>query len=148
MKALGEFLRNCLRNDFSPYFIIQEDDAKNVDVIKAPVGENLITDMCLRGSFKLSRIHVYVSKELATTTISLCLSEDSYPYSANSFLPISGFPRELITEDAKTHGTLSHPSNILYRSIPLSLSQKLSDAEEKRLRRASGSSGIAPTSEI
>lgn len=108
MKALGEFLRNCLRNDFSPYFIVQEDEAKNVDVIKVPVGENLITDMCLRGSFKLNRIRVFVSKELATTTISLCLSEDSYPYSTNSFLPISGFPRELITEDTKNHGRLNY----------------------------------------
>lgn len=104
MKALGEFLRSCLRNDFSPYFIVQEDEAKDGDVVKVPVGENLITDMCLRGSFKLSRIHVFVSKELATTTISLCLSEDSYPYSANSFLPISGFPRELVTEDTKNLG--------------------------------------------
>lgn len=123
MKALGEFLRNCLRNDFSPYFIIQEEDAKNVDVIKVPVGENLITDMCLRGSFKLSRIHVFVSKELATTIISLFLSEDSYPYSANSFLPISGFPRELVTEDAKNHGTLSYPSKNLRPSISISLAK-------------------------
>lgn len=109
MKALGEFLRNCLRKNFSPYFIVQEEEAKNFDVVKVPVGENLITDMCLRRSFKLSRIHVFVSKELATTTISLCLSEDSYPNLPDSFLPISGFPRELITEDTKNHGRSSHP---------------------------------------
>lgn len=128
MKGLGEFLRSCLRNDFSPYFKIQEDEVRAFDVVKIPMGENLITDMCLRGSFKLSRIHVFVSKELANTTISLCLSEDSYPYSSNSLLPISGFPRELITEDAKNHGRLNHPSTINYPEVYLP--QKLSDAEK------------------
>lgn len=67
MKAPRKLLRNCLRNDVSPYFIIQKDEAKNYEVVKIPLGENPMTDMCLRGSFKLSRKHVFVSKKLATT---------------------------------------------------------------------------------
>lgn len=108
MKALKKLLRNCLRNDFSPYFIIQKDEAKNYEVVKIPLGENPMTDMYLRGSFKLSRKHVFVSKELATTTISLCMSEASYPYLANSLLPISAFGRGLVTGKRKNNGRLGH----------------------------------------
>lgn len=108
MKALRKLWRNCLRNDFSRYFIIQEDEAKNGKVFNVPLGEDLITDMGLRRSFKLCRIHVFVSKELATTTISLCMSEGTYPYFANSFLPISGFTREFVAGNRKNYGRLGH----------------------------------------
>lgn len=108
MKALERFLRNRPRHDFLPYLIMKEDESKDGGTAKIPVRENVITGMCLRGTFNPSRIRVIMSKLLATTMISLCMSEDSYPYLADSFIPISGVLRELVTEDGKSHGRLSH----------------------------------------
>lgn len=68
------------------------------------ITENMINDMYLRGIFHLGRIHICMSKELAVTTISLSLQTDPYPHSANSFLPISGFPRELVGEESEMRG--------------------------------------------
>lgn len=66
---------------------------------KVPISEQLITDMILRGRFNTDRIHIAVSKQLSSTTISLCLQEACYPASTDSNLPISGFPRTLMAED-------------------------------------------------
>jgi len=67
--------------------------------------EDIINDMYLRGTFNLQRIQIATSKELSTTEISLCLQTNPYPYSIDSYLPISGFPRELMTEDNISQGT-------------------------------------------
>ncbi|KAJ4391044.1 hypothetical protein N0V93_004658 [Gnomoniopsis smithogilvyi] len=104
MKGLGGFLRNCHRNDFNPYFAVAEEETQLMREVKLPLGESLISDMCLRGTFKFQQFKIFVSKELAATTISLCLTEEPYPISTNSLLPISGFPRELISEDKTTQG--------------------------------------------
>lgn len=103
MKALGEFLRKYLRGTFEPYFIVSEESSPN-NSIKLSITESMISDMCLRGSFNPSKIRIYMSKELSTTNISLCLQTEPYPLSADSNLPISGFPRELVSEDNKIQG--------------------------------------------
>lgn len=104
MKSLGEFLRTCLRGDFEPCFVVE--DAGSDEAVKIPLREARLNDMYLRGTFKLNRIRIVVSKELSTTNIFLCLRTDSepYPHSSNALLPISGFPRELMSEDNQVKG--------------------------------------------
>lgn len=64
----------------------------------------IISSMCLRGSFNLPKICISVSKELSTTNILLGLQTNPYPCSADCYLPISGFPRQLISEEIKPLG--------------------------------------------
>ncbi|KAK1491219.1 hypothetical protein CTAM01_10334 [Colletotrichum tamarilloi] len=116
MKYLGEFLRTCLRGDFEPYFVVEEAGTLPDDASKIPMPEANITDMYLRGTFKLKRIRVVVSKELSTTNIFLCLRTELYPHSSNAFLPISGFPREMMSEDSQRK-TQTPRSNKLLKSV-------------------------------
>jgi hypothetical protein len=87
-----------MKEDFVPYFVVQEDH-KIETMQKVPISEQSISDMMRRGVFRVDRIQITVSKQFASTTISLCLREAAYPLSADSYLPISGFPRKLMTED-------------------------------------------------
>ncbi|KAI0124847.1 hypothetical protein BJ170DRAFT_478611 [Xylariales sp. AK1849] len=105
MKQLGYFLRSCLRNDFEPYFVIEEDKGPGT-VKKRYITENMIHDMVLRGTFNVQQIEVEVSKELSVTTMGLCLHSDPDPSSPDNALPLSGFPRELMTEDGRNQVTL------------------------------------------
>ncbi|KAI1452785.1 hypothetical protein F4805DRAFT_462423 [Annulohypoxylon moriforme] len=101
MKALGGFLRNCLQEHFEPYFVVEEDTSYLGDEVKHIISEKSIEDMYVRGRFDMPNIVIHMSKELAVTTISLSLQSGNYPHTANSYLPISGFPRELVIEDNK-----------------------------------------------
>ncbi|KAI3316635.1 FabD/lysophospholipase-like protein [Xylariaceae sp. AK1471] len=119
MKAMGEFLRKCLRAKFEPFFIVEEQvrSLESFVTLNINITENMINDMYLRGIFQLGRIKIYLSKELAVTTISLSLQTDPYPHSTNAFLPISGFPRELVGEESDIRGrslsTSLHPIRVL-----------------------------------
>ncbi|KAI1374424.1 hypothetical protein F4677DRAFT_447419 [Hypoxylon crocopeplum] len=97
MKALGGFLRKCLRVDFEPRFVVEEDGCRKD--FEITINESMINDMYIRGLFHKPDFKIYLSKELAVTTISLSLQSDPYPHSTNSYLPISGFPRELVGEE-------------------------------------------------
>lgn len=102
MKALGRYIYGCLNGNFEPYFIIHEDrkyDNSETRELKVPISEQSLQEMFVRGRFNAEKIHITVSKQLSSTTISLCLQNASYPVSSNSHLPISGFPRTLMTED-------------------------------------------------
>jgi hypothetical protein len=99
MRALGRYIHECMSRDFEPFFVIQED--KNFDnAIKIPISEEVLRGMCVRGRFKMATVHLSVSKQMSTTTIYLCLQSAPYNVrsSAGSTLPISGFPRTLMTE--------------------------------------------------
>lgn len=101
-----EFLRSCFKNDFSPYFVIEEGEGHEVvEVQRIVIGETEIRNMCLRGVFEID-VTIPVSGDLVSTTISLCISEKPYPDSESQLLPISGFPRTLFSEDKKpvVHG--------------------------------------------
>jgi hypothetical protein len=98
LKALGRFLHRYLTAEFTPYFVIQEDRMIERSR-KIPISEQCISDMIVRGRFEIDRIRITTSKQLSTTTISLCLQESPYPCSSDSHLPISGFPRTLMAED-------------------------------------------------
>ncbi|KAI1362066.1 FabD/lysophospholipase-like protein [Xylaria arbuscula] len=103
MKAMGVLLRKCLGDHFEPFFFIEEQ-GYHVQGVQVVITENIISDMCLRGIFPLDRIRIQMSKELAVTTISLSLQKGPYPHTADALLPISGFPRELVTEDNEAQG--------------------------------------------
>ena len=98
MKNLGSFLNKISGANFAPYFVIQED-IKIESSRQLPISEQCIINMMVQRKFEMDRIRIKTSKQLSTTTISLCLQEDCYPYSVDSYLPISGFPRSLMTED-------------------------------------------------
>ncbi|KAH8667562.1 hypothetical protein BGZ60DRAFT_564753 [Tricladium varicosporioides] len=98
MKALGRYILDCMKGSFEPYFIIQED-RKYENVQKVLISEDVLKDMHIRGRFLIGPIHITLSKQLSTTAIYLCLQEALYPYSRDSNVPISGFPRTLMTED-------------------------------------------------
>lgn len=66
--------------------------------IRITLSEDAIHDMCQKGTFEVETLYVQVQRELATTRVSLCLQSDPYP-SGVTVLPISGFPRQLISED-------------------------------------------------
>lgn len=100
---MGEFLRGCLGAQFEPFFVVEEQGYHDGD-IRIIITETIISDMCFRGTFPLGRIRIQMSKELAVTTISLSLQKKSYPPSADALLPISGFPRELVTEESEFQG--------------------------------------------
>lgn len=97
MKALGEFLRSTIRGEFEPYFLLEEEVPRS-EPIRIPISETAVHDMCHRGMFEVETLYIQVQRELATTRISLCLQGEPYP-SGVSVLPISGFPRQLISED-------------------------------------------------
>ncbi|KAI1446662.1 FabD/lysophospholipase-like protein [Annulohypoxylon stygium] len=101
MKGLGDFLWNCLQEHFEPFFVVEEDSGHPEDQVRHPIDEHMIEDMCVRGRFDMPNMKIHMSKELAFTTISLSLQSRDYPHSANSYLPISGFPRQLVIEDKK-----------------------------------------------
>jgi hypothetical protein len=98
MKALGRYILDYMRGSFEPYFIVQEGRIYE-NAQKVPISEDVLKEMYIRGRFIMEPIHIAVSKQLAKTAIYLCLQEESYPHSGDSNLPLSGFPRTLMTED-------------------------------------------------
>lgn len=113
MKALGEFLRTMLRGEFEPFFLLEEEVPRSA-AVKIPLNEDAVHEMCYRGYFEIEPILIQCSRELATTKISLCLQGDPYP-SGVTVLPISGFPRQLMSEDSKFHnGVYPHCLNFLF----------------------------------
>lgn len=98
MKALGEFMRSTIRGEFEPYFLLEEEVPRSLPV-RIALSETSVHDMCHRGILEVETLYIQVQRELATTRISLCLQGEPYP-SGVSVLPISGFPRQLISEDS------------------------------------------------
>jgi hypothetical protein len=147
MKALGRYIYNCLNGNFEPHFIIQED-RKYADSAtreqKVLISEQSLQDMFIRGRFVAEKINITVSKQLSSTTISLCLQDTPYPVSSNSNLPISGFPRTLMTEDltqstSKPLGTYfnSGPrSNNSVEPLPRVLDTRINGSFSRRTRAA------------
>ncbi|RYP02992.1 hypothetical protein DL764_005446 [Monosporascus ibericus] len=97
MKALGAFLRSHLKNNFEPYFLIEEDSTR-WPARQIILDEQTVDDMRLRGYFDIDNILIYASRENSATKISLGLQTTVYP-SGVTVLPISGFPRQLMSED-------------------------------------------------
>ncbi|KAI1108792.1 FabD/lysophospholipase-like protein [Nemania sp. NC0429] len=100
IKALAWFLISLLDGDFEPYFLLEEE---SLDDEVRPVRQFVLTssvlqDMHLQGNFQLDPIRINAAHESSEITISLCMQ--STPYSSGvGALPISGFPRRLMSED-------------------------------------------------
>jgi len=98
MKALGRYILDCMKGNFEPHFIVREE-RKYENAQKVPISEDVLEDMYIRGRFIMDPLRITVSKQLSRTSISLCLQDGPYLHSFDSNLPISGFPRTLMTED-------------------------------------------------
>ncbi|EMR64244.1 patatin-like serine protein [Eutypa lata UCREL1] len=97
LKALGTFLWAHLKSNFEPYFLIEEDSTR-WPARQVILNESMLEDMRLRGFFEVDRVRLHAVKEHSTTKISLGLQTTVYP-SGVTVLPISGFPRQLMSED-------------------------------------------------
>ncbi|KAI1332169.1 hypothetical protein F5Y16DRAFT_215601 [Xylariaceae sp. FL0255] len=100
IKALAWFLISLLDGDFEPYFLIEEEDETNASwpVRHVVLTSAVLQDMHLHGNFELEKLNINAPTEDAQVKISFCLQTNSYP-SGVGVLPISGFPRRLISED-------------------------------------------------
>ncbi|TGJ81236.1 hypothetical protein E0Z10_g7507 [Xylaria hypoxylon] len=81
IKALAWFLISLLDGDFEPYFLIEEEDQDGGarQIRQIVLTDSVLQDMHLQGNFQL---------------------EQNAPYSSGvHVLPVSGFPRRLMSED-------------------------------------------------
>ncbi|KAI3328065.1 FabD/lysophospholipase-like protein [Xylariaceae sp. AK1471] len=103
MQGLGDFLRALLKGSFEPYFVIEEEDHASSPALGVVLTEAIIRNM-RRGYFDLDPVEIRASKEHSSTRISLCLQMVPYASGSTSLL-ISGFPRQLMSEDMIRAGT-------------------------------------------
>ena len=118
LKALGTFLRAQLKGGFEPYFLIEEDPTR-WPAQQVLLDEPTVEDMRVRGYFDLDRVRVRAARENAPTRISIGLQTSAYP-SGVTVLPISGFPRQLMSEDGAPTGTETPPVPPVSDPSPLS----------------------------
>ncbi|KAI1411011.1 hypothetical protein F5Y13DRAFT_201533 [Hypoxylon sp. FL1857] len=97
MKGLGAFLKLSLKGGFEPYFLV-EDDMPGPAAQQLVLTEAAIRNMYQQGYFDMEPIRINAVKEHTTVKITLCLQTTPYP-SGETSLPISGFPRQLMSED-------------------------------------------------
>ncbi|KAG8162296.1 hypothetical protein KVR01_008061 [Diaporthe batatas] len=114
LMALGSFLRSCCAGDFRPYFLVEDDmdddsgggTRRRRQII---LSDALVLDMQTAGYFDLEPLTIFTadttSKHGRATSISLTLQME--PYSRGdgattcaAALPISGFPRRLVSEES------------------------------------------------
>lgn len=98
MKALGRFLKSNLKGSFEPYFLI-EDDIPGSATQKVVLTETMIRGMYQRGYLDINPIRIDALKEHTVIKILLCLQATPYAC-GDAALPISGFPRQLMSEDS------------------------------------------------
>ncbi|KAK3379099.1 hypothetical protein B0T24DRAFT_716735 [Lasiosphaeria ovina] len=105
IKGLGQILRNCYNGDFEPFFLLQENYGLADETYKEfAIPPATLDDMCRRGLFDMStEVTVEASIHSSATRMALCLQEHSYLKSgvpqAERYLSISGFPREIFTQE-------------------------------------------------
>ncbi|KAI0805870.1 FabD/lysophospholipase-like protein [Xylaria sp. FL0064] len=102
IKALAWFLISLLDGDFEPYFLIEEGDHDRTSqqTRQVVLTDSVLQDMHLQGNFQLEHLRINAPHEDSEVKISLCLQ--NAPYSSGiHFLPISGFPRRLMSEDGR-----------------------------------------------
>jgi hypothetical protein len=111
MRELGKYLQGFMTNDFTPYFLVCEPKKYSFDTSKMiPISRKHVNVMSQYGAFDSVSIDIKVSGLDSETMIALCLRKGDYQrtYSAEVYydpsnfddIPISGFPRKLMTEDS------------------------------------------------
>ncbi|KAI0380484.1 FabD/lysophospholipase-like protein [Hypomontagnella monticulosa] len=100
LKALGWFLISRLDGDFEPYFLLEVRDEEGAACPPRQIflSNSVLQDMHLQGNFHLDPVRISTATENAQINITLCLQTYPYP-SGVTVLPISGFPRRLMSED-------------------------------------------------
>ncbi|OTB11271.1 hypothetical protein K445DRAFT_359609 [Daldinia sp. EC12] len=122
LKALGWFLVSRLDGDFEPYFLLEiQDEGASWPPRQIVLTNSVLQDMHLQGGFQLDPVRINTVTEDAQVNISLCLQTCRYASGA-IVLPISGFPRQLMSEDGNG---LMYPASI-------SSSRTFSSVIEKR----------------
>ncbi|OTB02050.1 hypothetical protein M426DRAFT_322998 [Hypoxylon sp. CI-4A] len=101
LKALGWFLISRLDGDFEPYFLLEvrEEEGAPWPSRQIILTNSVLQDMHLQGNFHLDPVRINSATENAEIRISLCLQTCAYP-SGVTVLPISGFPRRLMSEES------------------------------------------------
>ncbi|OTA77343.1 hypothetical protein M434DRAFT_402358 [Hypoxylon sp. CO27-5] len=111
MKGLGAFLKLSLKGSFEPYFLV-EDDMPGSAAQQLVLTEATIRNMYQQGYFDMGPIRIDATKEHTAIKITLCLQVSPY-ISGETALPISGFPRQLMSEDiihaAPSQSTIPSP---------------------------------------
>ncbi|KAI1371265.1 FabD/lysophospholipase-like protein [Hypoxylon crocopeplum] len=132
LKALGWFLVSRLDGEFEPYFLLEvrEEEGAPWPPRQIILTNSVLQDMHLQGNFHLDPVRINAATENAKISISLCLQTCAYP-SGVTVLPISGFPRQLMTEDGGGLAFQAGPS-----------SRSFSSVIEKRSSAASGASTV------
>ncbi|KAI2617824.1 hypothetical protein GGR54DRAFT_607089 [Hypoxylon sp. NC1633] len=127
MKGLGSFLRSTLKGSFEPYFLIQ-DDVPGSAAHPVVLSEAMVRDMYQRGYLDIEPIHISSRREHTAIRISLCLQNTPYA-SGETTLSISGFPRQLMSEDI-LRTTTSYVEPTLPRQ-PKSSDTERADTEQR-----------------
>ncbi|KAI0005731.1 FabD/lysophospholipase-like protein [Xylariaceae sp. FL0662B] len=130
LKALGWFLISRLDGDFEPYFRIEALDQSGElwPAQKIVLTDSVLQDMHLQGNFQLDSIRINAATEDTEINISLCLQVRPYPSDVLTILPISGFPRRIMSEDSglvgqpitspQTHSAIEKPSTAAAAGSP------------------------------
>ncbi|KAI1453420.1 hypothetical protein F4805DRAFT_443421 [Annulohypoxylon moriforme] len=113
MKGLGAFFKSCLKGNFEPYLLI-EDDIPGSAARHIVLTETIIRNMHQQGYFDMEPIRINALKEHGAIKITLCLQSTSY-VSGEMRVPISGFPRQLMSEDAIRTGSYSESPSLIRR---------------------------------
>lgn len=114
--ALGSFLRSCCVGDFRPYFLVEDDiDSDTRQRRQIILSEAFILDMEATGCFDIEPLTITTAAEKRDTATSISLSLQMAPYSSGSTttataLPISGFPRRLVSGTKTAKAEITVPS--------------------------------------
>ena len=128
LMALGAFLRSCCMGDFRPYFLVEDDiDSGTRQRRQIILSEAFILDMESAGYFEIEPLTITTADDRQDTPTRISLSLQMAPYSSGATtigtaLPISGFPRRLVSEDNRSKATraeITVPSTSAGRSSVL-----------------------------
>lgn len=111
LMALGSFLRSCCMGDFRPYFMIEDDiDNETRQRRQIILSEAFIVDIDTAGCFEIEPLTIATAADAHNTKTSISLSLQMAPYSSGeteigNSLPISGFPRRLVSDENGSKAT-------------------------------------------
>lgn len=110
LMALGSFLTSCCVDDFRPYLLVEDDiDGDTRQMRKIILSEAFINDMETAGYFEIEPLTITTAADKKDTPTRISLSLQMAPYSSGATttgttLPISGFPRRMVSEESRTKG--------------------------------------------
>lgn len=103
LMALGSFLKSCCIGEFRPYFLIEDDvDGGTRKRRQIILWDAFILEMETAGYFDIEPLNITTAADKKETATSISLALQMKPYTSEATticaaLPISGFPRRLVT---------------------------------------------------